>query len=228
MPKSTRSDHHLDSPPRLPLIDVEDLEPGSELEQLLSAAHSHNPHTVNIFAVLAHHPKLLKRFNLFGGFLLNRGMVPDREREIVILRVGSNAGAVYEFGQHTIIGREAGLTDAEIKALASESCLDDHPWADPDRELICMADELCADDCVSQMTFARLAHHWNEAQLVELIVCAGFYRMVSGFLNTMEVPLEEGVPWLAVIVLRCSGDTGCHLSTEFREGADQPGEPGVE
>lgn len=194
MAKSTRSTHHLDAPPRLPLVELDLLEPGSELEQILSAASRHDGRLLNIFAVLAHHPKLLKRFNLFGGYLLNKGLVPDREREIVILRVGSNAGSAYEFGQHTIVGMEAGLTEAEVTALAAASCLDDHPWADPDRDLICMADELCADDCVSQLTFARLAHHWDEAQLVELVLCAGFYRMVSGFLNTMEVPLDDGVP----------------------------------
>lgn len=194
MAKTTRSAHHLGSHPRLPLVDLASLEPGSELEQMLSAALSHDGRPFNIFAVLAHHPKLMKRFNLFGGFLLNKGLVPDREREIVILRVGSNTGSVYEFGQHTIIGAQAGLTGEEITALASPSCLDDHPWADPDRDLIRMADELCADDYVSQLTFARLAHHWNEAQLVELVLCAGFYRMVSGFLNTMEVPLDDGIP----------------------------------
>ncbi len=194
MPKTTQSNHHRDSAPRLPLIDLDSLEPGSELEGLLSSALSHDGSPLNIFAVLAHHPKLLKRFNLFGGFLLNKGLVPDREREIVILRVGSNAGSVYEFGQHTIIGSDAGLTDDEIAALASPSCLDDHPWSDTERDLIRLADELCADDRVSQITFTRLSHHWSEAQLVELVLCAGFYRMVSGFLNTMEVPLDAGVP----------------------------------
>ncbi len=47
---------------------------------------------------------------------------------------------------------------------------------------------------MSELTFARLAHNWSPAQLVELVICAGFYRMVSGFLNTLEVPLDPGVP----------------------------------
>ncbi|MEZ5343896.1 MAG: thioesterase family protein [Acidimicrobiales bacterium] len=69
---------------------------------------------LNIFGMLGHHPKLLKRFNLLGGFLLNKGVVPAREREIVILRVGANATAEYEFGQHTVIRKACGLTDEEI------------------------------------------------------------------------------------------------------------------
>ncbi len=181
---------------RLPLVD--DVDPESELAEILSRAIGGDPDgdTLNIFRVLSHHPKLFKRFNLLGGYLLNKGLLPEREREIVILRVGWNAGAVYEFGQHTIIGRRCGLSDDEIAALASDSAAgaDGHRWSDDDRDLIALADELCADDCVSEETFARLANRWSEAELVELVVCAGFYRLVSGFLNTMGVPLDPGVP----------------------------------
>jgi 4-carboxymuconolactone decarboxylase len=177
--------------PRLPL--VTDIDPESELGQILDGNLTIDGSPLNIFATLAHHPKLFKRFNLLGGFLLNKGQVPEREREIVILRVGWNARAVYEFGQHTLIGRRCGLSDEEIASLASDS-LDGHTWSDADRDLIALADELCADDCVSDATFARLAGRWNEAQLVELVICAGFYRLVSGFLNTMGVPLDDGVP----------------------------------
>ncbi len=177
------------------MVDLSNLDPESELASLVaSSMRNEDGLPLNIFAVLAHHPKLLKRFNLFGGFLLNKGQVPEREREVVILRVGYNAGAVYEFGQHTIIGHEAGLIEDEIAALASATCLDDHPWNDTDRDLIQMVDELCDDDRVSELTFARLAQRWNEAELVELVICAGFYRLVSGFLNTMAVPLDNGVP----------------------------------
>jgi alkylhydroperoxidase family enzyme len=176
-------------------VDLDTVDSQSELGSLLSSTlRNADGRPFNIFAVLAHHPKLLKRFNLFGGFLLNKGLVPDREREIVILRVGWNADAAYEFGQHTLIGAEAGVTTEEITALASTTCLDDLAWSDPDRDLVQMADELCNNDRVSEITFARLAHRWDEAQLVELVICAGFYRLVSGFLNTMEIPLDRGVP----------------------------------
>lgn len=179
------------SSPRLPLL--KDVDPDSELGQLLDLTLSRHGEPLNIFAVLAHNPKLMKRFNLLGGLLINKGLLPPREREIVILRIGWNAQSEYEFGQHILIGREAGLTDDEIDALGSDTCLEDHPWADEDRDLVVMADELCADDCVSDLTFARLRQRWNEAELVELVICAGFYRMVSGFLNTMGVPLDDGV-----------------------------------
>ena len=39
-----------------------------------------------------------------------------------------------------------------------------------------------------------LAEPGFRAELIELVIVAGFYRMVSGFLNTMGVELDPGVP----------------------------------
>jgi alkylhydroperoxidase family enzyme len=177
---------------RIPLLS--DFDPESEVGEIMGSAMTLDGDPLNIFRALAHHPKLFKRFNLMGGFLLNKGLLPEREREIVILRVGWNAKAVYEFGQHTVIGKRCGLTDDEIAALASDTPAASVAWSADDTDLIALADELCADDCVSDATFARLSERWNEAELVELVVCAGFYRLVSGFLNTMGIPLDDSVP----------------------------------
>jgi len=168
------------------------VEPDADLQEILAGTLTLDGTPLNIFGVLGRHPKLLKRFNLLGGFLLNKGLLPEREREIVILRIGWNARARYEFGQHTLIGRRCGLTDAEIVALTLPAT--DHDWSDDDRALIALADELADDDCVGDGTWQRLANRWDDAELVELLVLAGFYRMVSGFLNSAGVQLDDGVP----------------------------------
>lgn len=163
-----------------------------ELAEILAGSMALDGRPLNIFGVLGQHPKLLKRFNLLGGFLLNKGLLPPREREVVILRVGWNAQAVYEFGQHTIIGKRVGLTDDEITALTRDPA--DHEWNADDRALIALADDLHRDDCASDATWQALSARWSAAELVELLVLAGFYRLVSGFLNSAGVQLDPGVP----------------------------------
>ena len=147
---------------------------------------------LNIFGTIAHHPRLLKRFMNFAGLFLNKGFLPAREREIVILRVGWNCQSVYEFGQHTIIGERVGLSLDEVAALTRD--VEVGKWSDDDSHLIAMADELCADNCVSDATWQALTKRWNEAELVELVMVAGVYRLVSGFLNTMGVELDADTP----------------------------------
>ena len=178
--------HRRPGEPRIPLI----TDPDDEVRELLSTALTHDGTPLNIFGMLAHHPRLMKRFNLLAGFLLNKGLVPAREREIVILRIGWRARSVYEFGQHTVIGKAEGLSDEEIAGLAGAS----HDWGESDAALIAMADDLTDDDCVSDATWTRLTPHWTEAQIIELLITAGFYRLVSGFLNSTGVPLDDGVP----------------------------------
>ena len=69
---------------------------------------------LNIFRTLAHHPKLLKRWRVFGGHLLYNSSLPARERELLILRIAWLQRGEYEWGQHSQIGKDAGLTDVEI------------------------------------------------------------------------------------------------------------------
>ncbi len=177
--------------PRIEPIDLDDVT-DDELRTTLAGALTLDGKPLNIFGVLGHHPKLLKRFNLLGGFLLNKGLLPERERELVILRIGWNAQAVYEFGQHIVIGKRCGLTDEEIAALTASP--HDYDWSAEDLALIALADDLAADDCVGTGTWLALTTRWSEAELVELLVLAGFYRLVSGFLNSAGVQLDDGIP----------------------------------
>ena len=147
---------------------------------------------LNIFGTIAHHPRLLKRFMNYAGLFLNKGLLPAREREIVILRVGWNCQSVYEFGQHTIIGERVGLTIEEITAVTRD--IGEHNWNNRDIALLEMSDDLCADNCVSQHTWEKLRRDWKEDELIELVMVAGTYRLVSGFLNTMGVELDAQTP----------------------------------
>jgi len=176
------------SPRIAPLVDLTD-----ELHVIMGGGINSPAGTpLNIFGTIAHHPKLLKRFMNFAGLFLNKGLLPAREREIVILRVGWNCQSVYEFGQHTIIGQRVGLSLSEIEALTKNS--NAYKWSKRDSALIAMSDELCADNCVSEATWKLLVTDWKEDELIELVMVAGTYRLVSGFLNTMGVELDADTP----------------------------------
>lgn len=150
---------------------------------------------LNIFGTLAHHPRLLKRFSLLGSAFLMDGRLPAREREVVILRIGWRCRSPYEFGQHRRLGREAGLTDAEI-ARCADADTSEGEWSAGDAALVALADDMCDTDTVSDATWSALADRWDDAELIELVLLAGYYRMVSGFLNAVGVQLDPGVEGL--------------------------------
>lgn len=147
---------------------------------------------LNVFATLAHNPRVLKRFSLFAGLFLAKNSIPVREREIVILRVAWNSRSVYEFGQHTVIGRQCGLVDAEIADLARKQPTLE--WSSRDAALIAMSDELCSVNDIADATWAALQGDWTEGELVELFMLVGSYRALAGFLNATRVERDAGVP----------------------------------
>jgi alkylhydroperoxidase family enzyme len=146
---------------------------------------------MNIFATLAHHPKLLKRWLVFGNHVLNKSTLPARERELAILRVGWRCGSDYEFGQHTVIGRREGITDEEIARLAVEP-LDG--WSEADATIVRAADELVADHTLSDATWDALGETWSTQQVMDLVFAVGQYVLTSMALNAFGVQREDGVP----------------------------------
>src|SRR5581483_4590721 len=130
------------------------LRPDDETAQRMTIGSDRNGgRPLNIFLTLARNEGLYTAFGRLGSHLLFKGSLPARERELVILRIGFRAQSEYEFGQHTVIGRDAGLTDEEIERLARS---DLEGWAGDDAALLAMCDELCADDVVGDATWQRL------------------------------------------------------------------------
>jgi 4-carboxymuconolactone decarboxylase len=83
----------LKKPRVAPLAEVEWDE---EAKEVLGPMSSLGP-LLNIFATLGRHPKLLKRWLVFGNHVLAKSTLPPRERELVILRVGWLCRAEYEW-----------------------------------------------------------------------------------------------------------------------------------
>jgi len=146
---------------------------------------------INIFRTLAHHPKLMKRWMVFGNHVLAKSTLSARERELLILRTCWNCRAPYEWGQHVAIARGVGVTDDEIARVATGA---DAPGWDPfEACLIRAADELHADQSLSDATYAELAQRYDEKQLLDVVFTVGQYHLVSMALNSTRVQRDDGV-----------------------------------
>jgi 4-carboxymuconolactone decarboxylase len=172
--------------PRIPPV----TDPDPEVAAVLETTKILPGPPLNIFATLAHHPRLLKRFNVLGGLFLGRGLLPARQRELVILRTAWRTRCEYEFGQHVLLGRRAGLADDEIRRLTTA----DGDWPGDDALLVRLADEVHETRDVADPLWAALAERWGQAEILELVALAGFYGMVAGILNAARVQREPGVP----------------------------------
>ena len=156
--------------------------PGSPIEPLA------------LFRTLAVHDELFSRMRALGAGILGRGRLEPRDREIVIHRTCARTEAEYEWGVHVVAyGKPLGLTDWQIGATV-DGAADDPAWSARDALLIRLADEL-HDTCdVSDALWTALAEQFRNDQLLELVITAGWYRLLSGVINTARIQRE---PWAA-------------------------------
>jgi 4-carboxymuconolactone decarboxylase len=146
---------------------------------------------LNIFGTLAHHPKLMKRWIVFGNHVLAKSTLPARDRELLILRTGWRCRAPYEWAQHVVIARGSGLSDDEI--LRVREGPDAAGWEPFDADLLRAVDELHDDACVSEATYRRIAARYDDQQMLDLVFAVGQYHLVSMALNTFRVERDDGL-----------------------------------
>jgi alkylhydroperoxidase family enzyme len=185
-----------DHPLRVPPLSLEERD--ERTEELLSGLRvpGGEGRDMNIFATLAHHPRLLKRWSQFGGVLLYKGELPERERELLILRTAWNCQADYEWGQHVRIGMATGITAEEVTAITGAAASSDPAWSAEDAALLRAADELHADAHIGDETWTALAATWSVPQLIEICMVVGQYHLVAFTLNSLGVQREDGVAGL--------------------------------
>lgn len=146
---------------------------------------------LNIFKTLANHPALGKRWLVFANHILGKSTISVRDREIVILRIGWLCRAGYEWGQHVVIGKEAGMTDEDMERIKVGA--DAPGWTPAEALLVKATDELHADAFISDSTWKGLVAIYTTQQMMDIVFTVGQYNLVSMALNSFGVQLDEGI-----------------------------------
>ena len=148
------------------------------------------------FATVGKHPELLAAFLDFGIRFLGDTALPDRQRELAILRTGWLCGAPFEWGEHVLIAREdAGISAEEIEWIVQGSAAPG--WGELDRAVLKACEELHTEAMISDATWQVLARDLSDQQLIELPVLAGQYHKVAFVQNSLRFRLREGNPGLS-------------------------------
>ena len=147
----------------------------------------------NLRLVLAHQPALAAAFQAMAQQILFKGALPERQREIAIIRTGALTRSEYEWGMHvSIYAERCGLTAEQVRDLTLGPTASNTLWTEAERCIVRMVDELHHHSTVSDATWAQMRRHWPDDQIVELILASSFYHMAAFFLNSTAVPLEDG------------------------------------
>jgi len=89
------------------------------------------------------------------------------------------------------VGLSAGLSAADLTRIVNGP--DDLGWSGRQKALLRCVDELHAMSTITEAIWRELAEHYDERQLIELVMLVGHYHEVAFVLNALRVPLDTWV-----------------------------------
>jgi alkylhydroperoxidase family enzyme len=146
-----------------------------------------------IFQVLLNHPKLAGALNDLLATMLWRGTLDSRLRELVIMRIGWLTGCDYEWTQHWRVAQGLGVSAEDLLGVRDWRTHDAFGLAE--RAVLAATDDVLRDGAVSSDSWAACQRELGSdpALLVELVTAIGAWRMVASILQSLQVPLEDGL-----------------------------------
>ena len=174
---------------RLEPIEREDW--STEVRELLDPAGTGGA-VLNLYATLARHPTFFRPRAVQSAYIRTGATLSDRDREILILRIGWLCGSEYEWSQHVRVARRIGMSADEILDVAVGATAS--RWSRFEADLLRATDELHHQDTVSDATWSALSNRYDTGQLIDMVITVAGYRMVSIALNSLGTQLEPGRP----------------------------------
>ena len=147
-----------------------------------------DPMNFDILGVLGRHPKMAREFMTYNAFLLQRGELPLRLRELAILRLANVRRSVFFWGEHVRVATAGGLPEADITRLAAGN----DGFDGNDRLVLEATDDLLADGRATPEMWRRLVEQLGTHQAMELIFVVGTYAMLAMACDTWALVPPPG------------------------------------
>ncbi|PWT99022.1 MAG: hypothetical protein C5B51_27955 [Terriglobia bacterium] len=145
--------------------------------------------TAGSFNISLRSPEAGKLFYQMGERVRFHMSVPDKLKELTILLTARYWGAQFEWLAHHRAAAQAGLSEDKIKAIAEGK----RPAGmSADEETVYnFITELFKTKQTSDATFASVKNLVGERGMVDLLVTAGYYQVVSMLMNLDRMPLND-------------------------------------
>ena len=144
---------------------------------------------LNVFRMVANTPASFQPFIDLALSILAFSEFDKLKREIAVLRVAHLTNSHYEWTQHVRVARSLGMDDATIAKIGVDGPVQ---GLDDEGELLCrVADEITRDVRLSDAALEEILARYGTRQASELILCCGYFNMLSRILESTRLPLED-------------------------------------
>lgn len=163
--------------------------PGEKVPRA-GSGHRMDPLNFDIIGLLARHPKMARAFLTFNGWLLQRGELSLRLRELAILRVAHARRSDFFWGEHYKVATEGGISPDHLVRLARGNA----GFAGDDLLVLQATDELLAAGKLEPEMWQRIDDELGTHAGMELIFVVGTYAMLAAAFETWGLASPAGGP----------------------------------
>jgi len=146
--------------------------------------------SINVGLTLLHHPALARGYEPFGFSFFTVGVLPVRDRELIILRTSWLCDSPYEWAHHTRIGQTCGVSQEEIRRMKNKDLAE---WDAADADLLSAVDSIVREHTLTARQWASLSDRYDTAGAIEIVMLTGHYAMLAGVLNSAGTQIERGI-----------------------------------
>lgn len=189
-PLATRSTAQRLSTPRIAPVEPAQWTP--EQRALATPQIRPDGSLFNLYKTMLANPRLYGPRVRFGSYLQRDSLLDPETRELLILRTAWNIRTNYEWAHHVEAAKTAGLSDAQIAAIAAGPSAPG--WNPRQRAVLTAADELRREAFISDATWNELAAHFGMKERIEIVYTVGGYTMTGLAINSFGIQTEPGYP----------------------------------
>ena len=144
----------------------------------------------NVFRTFARNPPADTLRNAVGRHIRDETSLLPRQRQLLIMRVGVVCRSEYEWAAHSRIGRQVGMSDADVARIVAGPA---SPGDALETQLLRAVDELARDNAVADDTWTALESKLTLPQLLDTLITVGGYRSATYAINSAGVQLDANM-----------------------------------
>lgn len=147
----------------------------------------------NLHRALANNRAMADGFYGLAGGVHHHSRLPARLRELAILRTAARLGSDFEWSHHFHGARTVGVTAQEARAVRDGNLAS---FTDAERCVLELTDAI-EDRRVDDALWARARGFLSEAELLDLVMAAGFYGFASRLTVALDIAVDPGLTGIA-------------------------------
>ena len=160
--------------------------------ETLAAVRAQLGTPLNVHRALAGRPEMLAAWWSFRNFVVHDSSLDARAKEIVILRVAHRAEGDYEWRHHVPLAIEAGVSEAEVAAIAAGP--DAAALSDAARALLVAVDQCFDSHGLDEAAIDALTSHFGANAVYDVLATVGMYNLMALMTNSFQVPMDTITP----------------------------------